>query len=181
MILKNIAIEKFSPRVHDLWMHQGLLLTAGDYEKKEYNCMVVGWGSMGVMWQRPFAQVVVRPSRYTYQFMEQFGTFTLCGFPLAYHKELNYVGSHSGREGDKIAAVGLTAIASTRVAAPSFAEAEVTIECEKMYWQDMDSNHFLDAGIERNYPKKDYHRVYYGEIKAILAKESKMALYMQLI
>jgi flavin reductase (DIM6/NTAB) family NADH-FMN oxidoreductase RutF len=179
MILKNIAIEKFAPRIHDLWMNQWLVLTAGDYTQKEYNCMVVAWGSLGVMWQKPFAQVVVRPVRYTFEFMEMFDTFTLCGFPLTYHKELNYLGSHSGRNSDKITAAGFTAIASSTVAAPSFAEAELVIECKKMYWQDFDPRHFLNAGIEKNYPKKDYHRVYYGEITAIQVKESKVALYTQ--
>jgi len=28
----------------------------------------------------------------------------------------------------------------------------------------MNPEHFLDPTIEENYPEKDYHRIYYGEI-----------------
>jgi hypothetical protein len=33
-----------------------------------------------------------------------------------------------------------------------------------MYWDDFEPEQFLDPGIENNYPLKDYHRVYFGEI-----------------
>ena len=36
-----------------------------------------------------------------------------------------------------------------------------------MYWHDLDPAHFLDPEIERNYPQKDYHRAYFGEVLAI--------------
>ena len=37
--------------------------------------------------------------------------------------------------------------------------------CRKLYWQDMDPDHFLDPEIDsRFYAQKDYHRVYVGEI-----------------
>ena len=42
-----------------------------------------------------------------------------------------------------------------------------TIECRKIYWQDFDPGHFLNPAIDRNYPQKDYHRIYYGEILAV--------------
>jgi hypothetical protein len=57
------------------------------------------------------------------------------------------------------------------VKAPSFAEAELTIECVKMYWQDMDPSRFLLPEIEGKYPQKDYHRIYFGEIVAILGAD----------
>jgi hypothetical protein len=52
------------------------------------------------------------------------------------------------------------------VAAPGFAEAELILECRKIYWDDMAPGHFLDPSIEKNYPQKDYHRIYFGEIVA---------------
>jgi hypothetical protein len=36
-----------------------------------------------------------------------------------------------------------------------------------MYFGDLDPSHFLDPSIESNYPKKDYHRMYFGEIVAV--------------
>jgi flavin reductase (DIM6/NTAB) family NADH-FMN oxidoreductase RutF len=167
--------QNLTARVHYLWEEQSLLLTAGDFRAGSFNTMTVGWGSLGVMWGRPFAQVVVRPTRYTHEFMERYDTFTLTAFPEQHQKALNLLGTRSGRDGDKIKASGLTPIASTKVAAPGFAEAELIIECRKIYSQDFDPARFLDPSIERSYPKKDYHRVYFGEIVAILATESYRA------
>jgi hypothetical protein len=58
----------------------------------------------------------------------------------------------------------LTPQASARVGAPGFAEAELVLECRKIYSDDFDPARFLDPTIDRNYPGKDYHRIYYGEI-----------------
>jgi flavin reductase (DIM6/NTAB) family NADH-FMN oxidoreductase RutF len=149
-----------------------MLLTSGDLAADHFNTMTVGWGSLGVMWRRPFAQVVVRPTRYTYGFMEQYDSFTLCAFPAAYRQALQLLGTKSGRDGDKITEAGLTPIVSTQVPAPGFAEADLIVECRKMYWQDMDPGHFLDPTIENHYAKKDYHRIYFGEVVAINGTEA---------
>ena len=77
------------------------------------------------------------------------------------------LGSKSGRGGDKISEAGLTPIASSRIPAPGFAQADLIIECRKIYWDDMEPAHFLDPRIEDNYPQRDYHRIYYGQILAI--------------
>jgi len=170
-----IPVERLLVRPHHLWLEQWLLLTAGDFERGHFNSMTVAWGSLGAMWNQPFVQVVVRPVRYTYRFMEWYDTFTLCAFAEAYRQALSLLGSKSGRDGDKIAESGLTPIPSTKVAAPGFAEADLIIECRKIYWDDLDPAHFLLPEIERNYPQKDYHRVYFGEIVAIYGDESYAA------
>ena len=168
MNLQPITFTKFNVDAIDIWDNQWFLLTAGDFKSGEFNTMTVGWGSFGVMWKKPFAQVVVRPIRYTYQFTEKFDSFTLCAFPKKYKKALNILGTKSGRDGDKIKDAGLTPIASTEIAAPGFSEAELIIECRKIYWQDLDPANFLDKSIDKNYPLKDYHRIYFGEIIKIL-------------
>jgi flavin reductase (DIM6/NTAB) family NADH-FMN oxidoreductase RutF len=131
--------------------------------------MTVGWGGFGVMWGKPLAMVVVRPTRHTFQLMERFDTFTLSAFPDAFRKALSYCGSHSGRDGDKVKASGLTAVKSRVVASPGFAESELHVECRKMYSDDLDPARFLDDSIQHNYPLKDYHRMYFGEILAVAA------------
>jgi flavin reductase (DIM6/NTAB) family NADH-FMN oxidoreductase RutF len=164
---ETIPIEKFNLNAWYLWDKQWLLLTGGDLAKGLYNTMTVAWGSIGNMWNKPFVQVFVRPNRFTYQFLEQYTTFTLCSFSEEYHRALNILGTKSGRDGDKISEAKLTPLASKMVAAPCFAEAELVIECRKMYWQDLEPTHFLDPSIHKHYPKKDYHRVYFGEIMGI--------------
>jgi flavin reductase (DIM6/NTAB) family NADH-FMN oxidoreductase RutF len=163
----TIAPNEFRLNSIDIWANQWFLLTAGDLAAGKFNSMTVAWGSFGVMWAKPFAQVVVRPSRHTYGFMESSDTFTLCAFPAEYRDQLQYCGSHSGREVDKVAATGLTPIAAAVAAAPAFAEAELVVECRKMYWDDFKPPQFLDERIESCYNGADYHRVYFGEILAI--------------
>lgn len=162
-----IPIADFTVRPYHDWEKRWLLLTSGDFAQGKYNTMVVGWGSFGVMWSKPFALVVVRPQRHTYQFMEAFDTFTLCAFPPEQRKAMQLLGSRSGRDGDKIAVSGLTPIAACQVAAPAFAEAELVVECHKSYWQDLDPAHFLLPYIQSNYPREDYHRMYFGEILGV--------------
>jgi flavin reductase (DIM6/NTAB) family NADH-FMN oxidoreductase RutF len=167
MELKQINIEDFTVKAYGLFEVQWMLLTSGDFASQAFNTMTISWGSLGVMWNRPFAQVVVRPVRHTFAFMEEHDSFTLTAFPKQYHKALSLLGTRSGRDGDKISEAGLTPIASTCVKAPGFAEAELIIECRKMYWQDIDPAHFLDPEIHKNYPQKDYHRIYFGEIVTV--------------
>jgi len=149
----------------DIWFTRWFVLTAGD--RKNFNSMTVAWGSVGGMWEMPFVQVVVRPTRHTFGFMNDFDTFTLCSFPRKYRKDLALLGSRSGRDGDKIALTKLTPVKSAAVAAPSFKEADLVLECRKMYWQDLDDRNFLSAKIAANYPQMDYHRVFFGEILRI--------------
>ncbi|MEW6743600.1 MAG: flavin reductase [Planctomycetota bacterium] len=164
---RPIPIEEFAVRADHIWREQWLLLTAGDLSAHHFNTMTVGWGSFGHMWEKPFALVAVRPVRYTFGFMEEYASFTLCAFPERYRGALRLLGTKSGRDGDKIAEAGLTVIPSLHVASPGFAEAELIVECRKIYYQDFDPLHFLAPGIEDHYPGKDYHRVYFGEIVAV--------------
>jgi len=167
MELKSIDFTHFNLRPVQQWDNQWFLLTAGNFARKHFNSMTVAWGSIGVMWSKPFVQVVVRPTRYTYQFMNEYDTFTLCAFPKAYRQALTLLGSRSGRDGDKIGASGLTPIPATQVTAPAYAEAELILECRKIYWDDFEPVRFLDASIENNYSQSDYHRIYFGEILTI--------------
>ena len=167
MTRQPISTDQFKSNPVYLWQTQWLALVAGDFAKNEYNAMTVAWGSFGCMWKRPFVQIVVRPGRYTYEFLEKYDTFTLNVFPESQKNALNILGSKSGRDGDKIAETGLTLTPSKQIAAPAFEEAELIFECKKIYFQDMNPGNFLDARIDHNYPQKDYHRIYFGEIAAI--------------
>ena len=167
MKLKSIPVNEFLVKINDLWLNKWFLLTSGDLNKNHYNTMTVAWGYFGIMWNKPIAVVVVRPTRYTYEFIEKYDTFTLCAFNINFKDDLLLLGTKSGRDGDKIAETALNIMPSAKVEAPSFKEAELIIECVKIYWDDFKPANFLNATIENNYPKKDYHRFYFGEIKEI--------------
>ena len=161
-----IPLEALTVRTHHLWAEQWMLLTCGDFAAGKFNTMAVGWGSLGTMWGKHFAHVVVRPTRYTHEFMEKYATFTLCAFSKVHRPAVQFLGSTSGRDSDKIAESKLIPIASAKVAAPGFAEAELILECRQIYRDKVDPRGFLDKGIDKNYPQKDYHSIYYGEIVA---------------
>lgn len=175
MTLNQINPADLLIRPHHLFDRQSLLLACGDFEADHFNAMTIGWGSIGTMWGKPFAQIVVRPSRFTYEFLEAYDDFTLTAFPAEFRRDLGYLGGHSGRDGDKIAATKLTPTLASQVLSPTFAQAELSIECLKIYYTDFDPNNFLDADIQRQYPLRDYHRVYYGEIVATWGAEKYTA------
>ncbi len=167
MKLEPIAITDFTARIFETWDKGWFLLSAGSFADKKFNCMTVSWGMMGTMWNKPIVQVVVRPSRYTFEFIETAPDFTLCAFPEDQRKALSLLGSKSGREGDKIAAAGITPIASSLVTAPCYAEANLVIECRKVFTDAYKPASFIDPDIEKNYGGSNYHHVYYGEVLAI--------------
>ncbi len=163
--MREIKVKDLSVPNVDLWMNRWLLLTSGTIDS--CNMMTVAWGSLGYMWNKPFAQVVVRPQRFTRGFMDRSDSFTLCAFPKDFRKDLNILGTLSGRDGDKLAKTRLALKPSKRVAAPSYNEADLILECRKIYIQDMDPAGFMEKAIDKNYPIKDYHRIYFGEIVTI--------------
>jgi flavin reductase (DIM6/NTAB) family NADH-FMN oxidoreductase RutF len=167
MTRKPIPVHSFCTRATAVWDEGWFLLTAGENRPGAFNTMTVSWGFFGTLWSRPVAQVVVRPTRHTHGFMEGADTFTLCAFAPEHRSILAYCGSHSGRDVDKVEATGLTPIDSTAVAAPGFDQAELIVECRKIYRDRFKPDRFLADDIEPHYPDKDYHDVYYGEIVAV--------------
>jgi len=145
-----------------------MLITAGT--EKSFNTMTASWGGMGILWQRQVCFCFVRPTRYTYEFMEQSKNFTLSFFSEQYRKALDYCGSHSGRDSDKVKESGLSPV--NRDGMVFFAEARLVIACRKLYFQDINPTFFLDPLIENLYPAKDYHRMYVGEIVSCLIRNS---------
>jgi flavin reductase (DIM6/NTAB) family NADH-FMN oxidoreductase RutF len=139
-----------------------MLITAGD--KDHFNTMTASWGGFGIMWNQPVAFIFVRPPRYTFQFLEQYERFTLCFFGQGFRDILNFCGSKSGKNTDKIAHTGLIP-AVTENGSIFFQGARLVFECRKLYYHDLQPDHFLDPKIESNYPRKDYHRMYLGKIE----------------
>lgn len=122
-------------KVFDLFKNQWALVSAGTMER--YNACTVSWGSLGTLWTRPGHEegatvtVFIHPSRYTLGFMKESDTFTVSFFPPEYRKALGYMGAHSGREGDKASAAGLTPVAIDN--SVTYKEASVTFVCRKVY------------------------------------------------
>jgi flavin reductase (DIM6/NTAB) family NADH-FMN oxidoreductase RutF len=145
-----------------------MLITAGSPES--FNTMTASWGGMGVLWERKVAFCFIRPTRYTYEFVERSDFFTLSFFEERHRKSLTFCGTHSGRDTDKVRETGLTPVKAGGFV--YFEEARLVLACKKLYFQDIAPERFLDEKINDMYPQKDYHRMYVGEIVKCLRKES---------
>jgi len=166
---KQIAPEELNESAFRLIGKDWMLITAGAIDS--FNTMTASWGGLGVIWNKPVAYCVIRPQRHTRKFMDSGDRFTLCFFDEKYRKALEYCGSHSGRNVDKVKATGLTPVKSGS-GAVYFAEARIVLDCRKIYVQDIDPAGFVDPSIADNYPGKDYHRLYIGEVTKCMVADA---------
>lgn len=156
--------ENFIRAIGKEWM----LVTAGD--AASCNTMTASWGFVGEMWGKHAAVVVIRPSRYTKEFIDRTERLTLSFFDESYRKALNYCGTHSGRDGDKIAAAGLTVV-RTDAGTPALGEARLVLECRKLYVDGFHEGGFVDPRpVADWYPKRDFHTFYVLEIERAYEK-----------
>ena len=128
------AFESKDYPIFDMFNNQWALVTVGD--KTRFNTCTVAWGSLGTIWGgpghgRPIATVYINPDRYTWEFMKESEYFTITFFPPSYRRALAYLGSHSGRDGDKVSAAGLTPKELDH--GIGFEEADLTFVCHKLY------------------------------------------------
>ena len=150
-------------------MKPGILLTTKAGEK--VNTMTIGWGTIGIQWNKPIFIAYVRETRFTKQMLEENGEFTV-NIPYGEFdsKILSYCGTKSGRDTDKIRDLGLTLVESEKISVPGIAELPLTLECKVIYKQKQDLNQIPQSVIDRFYPVidesgfQDYHYVFYGEI-----------------
>lgn len=144
-----------------------MLITAG--AGTAFNTMTASWGGLGVLWDKNVAFCFVRPTRYTFEFMERAETFSLSFFPEQYRKVLSYCGSHSGKHVDKVRHCGITPVKGS-IDDVYFAEARLVLECRKIYYTDVNPSAFLAQTLCDIYPEHDYHRMYVGEIAKVLTR-----------
>ena len=92
------------------------------------NALVVAY-CCNCSYDPPMAMVGIVPSRYSYQLIKEGGCFVI-NLPGRDMKEAyDYLGSHSGRDGDKLKKLGLNVKDGTGVAAPILLDCPVSIEC----------------------------------------------------
>jgi flavin reductase (DIM6/NTAB) family NADH-FMN oxidoreductase RutF len=169
MASDNQGIKKFvetdllslDKSVFQLIGKEWMLITAGSMDS--FNTMTANWGGLGVLWHKNVCFTFIRPTRYTFEFTEKSDFFTLSFFDEKYKGALDFCGKYSGRDVNKIEKCGFTPIQISDEII-SFEEAKLIITCKKLYHQDLDPINFKDPGIDKNYPLKDYHRMYIGEI-----------------
>lgn len=133
------------------------------------NTMTIGWATLGYIWQRPVFMIAVRDSRHTFTLLERTDNFTVT-VPAedTCRDALMLCGTKSGRDIDKFKEGQLRQKAAQQVQSPIIDTPGNHYECRIIYKSPMD-NAFLDPELEKLYPKKDYHTLYFGEIVACYA------------
>ena len=170
------AFETKDYKAFAMFENRWALVTAGTLD--DFNTCTVSWGSMGNIWgpnggDISTVTVYIHPARYTQEFMAKYDTFTVSFFPESYRKALGYLGSHSGRDENKVANSGLTPVAAGD--GVTFIEAELTFVCKKLYEHQFDEAYlaekvkdyyasnpavYTQAGHDRWEP----HYMYIGEV-----------------
>lgn len=165
---KEIKPEELNKSAFQLIGIDWMLITA-EYNNKA-NTMTASWGGFGIMWNKNVTYIVVRPQRYTKEFIDNSNTFSLSFYDSKYKKQLAYLGAVSGRDEDKISKTNLTL--SHLYNTPYFEEADITIFCKKLFAQEFTPDSFIEKElIEKNYPNKDFHTLYIAEVEKILVRE----------
>jgi flavin reductase (DIM6/NTAB) family NADH-FMN oxidoreductase RutF len=166
--MKEIAVSELQMNPMTLIGDSWMLITAGT-EDRGYNTMTASWGHLGCIWGGYTSVCYVRPQRYTKEFVDREELYTLCFFPGC-KKELTYLGTHSGRDEDKVAKAGLTPVFGDGYT--YFAEANLVLVCRKLYRAPILEEGFLDREtLEKNYPSRDFHDLYVGKIEKVLISD----------
>ncbi len=164
---REIQPEQLDKTSFQMIGKEWMLITAGTGEK--VNTMTASWGGLGVMWGKNVAFVVIRPQRYTKEFVDASEAFSLTFFDEEYREKLAYLGKVSGRDEDKIQKTELTVAYEENV--PYFTEANTVLICRKLYQQEYRPECFLDTDIpEKWYRDGDYHTMYVAEIEKVLKR-----------
>ena len=150
-----------------LFANDRMLLSAG--KDTSMNMMTIAWGALGELWGKPIVTVYVSTDRYTYKFLEDNEYFTVTAFPEQFRDKLQYLGSVSGRDEDKIANARMSV--EFYNGTPYIDESYIVCICKKLSATKLTPDQFADGDIEKTwYEKGDYHTMYIGEITCLMAR-----------
>lgn len=139
----------------------------------QVNAMTISWGGMAIEWGKPLFITYVRESRFTKEFLDATGEFTV-NLPMGeFDKKITAVcAAKSGRDMDKVAELGLTLEDPKEVNVPGIRELPLTLECRVLFKQEQDLANLDAADAEKWYPVDETlggpnkHTAYYAEIVA---------------
>lgn len=163
MSIQKIKFNEYSKEALEQII-KGAFLTTKDGDK--VNTMTIGWGNIGIVWNKPIFMVAVRYSRYTYNLLENSKEFTV-SIPINkdLRKELAYCGKYSGRDVDKFKECNLTMVDGQKIVTPIVGECELHFECKVVYQQAMEPATLTQNIKDKFYRNNnDFHVLYFGEI-----------------
>ena len=175
MLMKTVRPEAIVDNPFKMIGKDWMLVTActkqtdeeGNVRTGRVNTMTASWGGLGIMWNKPVATIYLRPSRYTKEIIDSTDTFSLSVLPEKFKTDLDYCGSHSGRDGDKFKAAKLDVEYMNDT--PWIKQARLVLFCRKLYAQEIDPYAFTEELLcKQNYRKDDFHTMYIAEVTKVL-------------
>ena len=163
MTKRKIDVTEYA-NVINKELERGVFLTTKASEK--VNSMVIGWGHIGRIWERPVFIAFIRDSRYSREMLDANPEFTV-NVPInGFNKKAFAVcGTKSGRDMNKITEAGLTLVDPEKISVPAIREFPLTLECRVIYRQEQNAAS-LPEEIRRQFYtiETEDHITYYGEI-----------------
>ena len=164
-MFKEISAKEIDTNLVKAIADEWMLISAGD--ENGYNMMTASWGFAGEMWGNDSVIAMVRPQRYTMDFIDKSDYFTLSFY--GDDKDIHKVcGSKSGRDVIKTELTGLTPVFEENTV--FFKEARHVIVCKKQYVDLLKEDKFIDKEPLKWYDNKDYHYMIIGKIEKVLVK-----------
>ena len=164
-MFKTVSPKEINDNLIKMIADEYMLISAGD--ENAYNMMTASWGFAGEMWGNDCAVAMIRPQRYTWEFVEKSDYFTLSFY--GDEKQIHKIcGSKSGRDVNKTELTGLTPVFSDNTV--YFEEARIVLICKKQYVEQLKSDCFTDKEPLKWY-NDDLHYMVIGKIEKVLIKK----------
>ena len=144
-------------------LQRGAFLTVS--AGSQTNTMTIGWGQIGIMWGVPVFVAPVRLSRHTYTLLKDTNEFSV-SVPLRSEmtRALSYCGTKSGKDVNKIRALGLKLTDADKISTPVIDGCKYHFECRILSRVTLSEDNFTEEYKDRFYKDDNFHVLFYGEI-----------------
>lgn len=158
---KSITNPWFSPGV--------FLITAG--APGNYNSMTGGWGSFGILWRKPVANIYVKTTRHTCSFLDKETLFTLSWYPDSERDAVFGVYGHqSGRDTNKEKMTGFKPV-MTPEGAITYLQADRVLVCRRLVRVPLTKD-IIPAEHAKDVNDKQFYVQFTGEVISVWQKRS---------
>lgn len=179
--MKELSINELNINPCKMIGSEWMLVSAG--KETNFNMMTASWGHIGALWGkhlygRPTVEIFIRPCRHTDTYIQKEECFSLSFFDSKYHDDLLYLGTHSGKDENKLAKTHLSSVFVDGV--PCYKEAKLTLICKKLYVGKIEKEGFIDKDIINSFYNESvdgdfannssFHNVYIAEIIKVLVQ-----------
>ncbi|MDP3387767.1 MAG: flavin reductase family protein [Eubacteriales bacterium] len=128
MSITNAVVEKKEAKMRSCLQPAPKVLVSCRGLDGENNALAVGYCG-NCSYDPPMVMVGIVPTRYSYKMIKESGCFVVNLVEKSYKETFDYLGSHSKRDGDKLAAMNVKLQDGQKVNAPILLDCPVNIEC----------------------------------------------------